>query len=121
MTYTIESDFRIAKTVLFEQSGLVRGTYLALDHMKKQNGGKGGVIINIASLAGSKIHLNYQNNIIIKCITPERFRFNVCVSGLGPLPSAPIYTATKHGVVGFTRALAVRTPHQGPYSGGQVI
>ncbi|XP_062867149.1 15-hydroxyprostaglandin dehydrogenase [NAD(+)] isoform X3 [Trichomycterus rosablanca] len=65
------------KTIAINLSGVVRGTYLALDHMKKQNGGGGGVIINIASLAG-----------------------------LGPLPSAPIYTATKHGVVGFTRALA---------------
>ncbi|KTG38981.1 hypothetical protein cypCar_00028768 [Cyprinus carpio] len=26
--------------------------------------------------------------------------------GLGPLPLAPIYTATKHGVVGFSRAMA---------------
>ncbi|KAI4882267.1 hypothetical protein NFI96_027217 [Prochilodus magdalenae] len=46
--------------------------------MKKENGGQGGLIINTASLAG-----------------------------LGPLPSAPIYTATKYGVVGFTRALAM--------------
>ncbi|XP_053096144.1 15-hydroxyprostaglandin dehydrogenase [NAD(+)] isoform X1 [Pangasianodon hypophthalmus] len=66
------------KTVSINLSGVVRGTYLALDHMKKQNGGNGGVIINTASLAG-----------------------------LGPLPSAPIYTATKYGVVGFTRALSV--------------
>uniref|UniRef100_A0A8C4SAE3 15-hydroxyprostaglandin dehydrogenase [NAD(+)]-like n=1 Tax=Erpetoichthys calabaricus TaxID=27687 RepID=A0A8C4SAE3_ERPCA len=39
---------------------------------------EGGVIVNVSSLAG-----------------------------LGPLPSAPVYTATKHGVVGFSRALAV--------------
>ncbi|XP_039631863.1 15-hydroxyprostaglandin dehydrogenase [NAD(+)]-like [Polypterus senegalus] len=38
---------------------------------------EGGVIVNVSSLAG-----------------------------LGPLPSAPVYTATKHGVVGFSRALA---------------
>lgn len=30
-------------------------------------------------------------------------------SGLGPLLSCPVYTATKHGVVGFTRAMAVKT------------
>ncbi|KAF4077237.1 hypothetical protein AMELA_G00205700 [Ameiurus melas] len=64
------------KTISINLSGVVRGTYLALDHMKKQNGGNGGVIINISSLAG-----------------------------LGPFPSAPIYTATKYGVVGFTRCL----------------
>ncbi|TSY69802.1 15-hydroxyprostaglandin dehydrogenase [NAD(+)] [Bagarius yarrelli] len=68
------------KTVSINLSGVVRGTYLALDHMKKQNSGNGGVIINVASLAG-----------------------------LGPFPSVPVYTATKYGVVGFTRALAVRT------------
>ncbi|XP_066501957.1 15-hydroxyprostaglandin dehydrogenase [NAD(+)] [Hoplias malabaricus] len=65
------------KTVSVNLSGVVRGTYLALDHMKKENGGSGGVIVNTASLAG-----------------------------LGPFPSAPIYTATKYGVVGFTRAIA---------------
>ncbi|XP_076843170.1 15-hydroxyprostaglandin dehydrogenase [NAD(+)]-like isoform X2 [Brachyhypopomus gauderio] len=65
------------KTVSINLCGMVRGTYLALDHMKKQRGGQGGVIVNVASLAG-----------------------------LGPLPGAPVYTATKHGVVGFSRALA---------------
>ncbi|KAJ8348005.1 hypothetical protein SKAU_G00265940 [Synaphobranchus kaupii] len=58
-------------------NGVIRGTYLALQHMKKENGGEGGVIVNIASMAG-----------------------------LGPQLTSPIYTATKHGIVGFTRALA---------------
>ncbi|RXN04760.1 15-hydroxyprostaglandin dehydrogenase [NAD(+)]-like protein [Labeo rohita] len=65
------------KTIAVNLGGVVRGTYLALEHMKKENGGNGGVIINISSMAG-----------------------------LGPLPVAPIYTATKHGVVGFSRAMA---------------
>ncbi|XP_042157285.1 15-hydroxyprostaglandin dehydrogenase [NAD(+)] isoform X2 [Oncorhynchus tshawytscha] len=65
------------KCVSINLNGVVRGTYLALQHMKKQNRGQGGVIINIASMAG-----------------------------LGPLLTAPIYTATKHGVVGFSRAMA---------------
>lgn len=30
-------------------------------------------------------------------------------TGLIPLLSCPVYTATKHGVVGFTRAMSVRT------------
>ncbi|XP_056450432.1 15-hydroxyprostaglandin dehydrogenase [NAD(+)]-like isoform X2 [Gadus chalcogrammus] len=68
------------KTVSINLMGVVRGSYLALEHMNKLSGGQGGVIINIASLAG-----------------------------LGPLPGAPIYTATKHGVVGFTRAMADKT------------
>jgi len=41
----------LAVHVVF-QGGVVRGTYLALEHMKKENGGNGGVIINIASMAG---------------------------------------------------------------------
>lgn len=65
------------KTVAINLCGVVRGTYMALEHMKKTSGGIGGVIVNVASMAG-----------------------------LGPLISAPIYTATKHGVVGFTRAMA---------------
>ncbi|XP_020491248.1 15-hydroxyprostaglandin dehydrogenase [NAD(+)] [Labrus bergylta] len=65
------------KTVSINLMGVIRGTYLALEHMSKLNGGQGGVIINTASMAG-----------------------------LGPLPSCPVYTASKHGVVGFTRAIA---------------
>ncbi|KAL4660022.1 15-hydroxyprostaglandin dehydrogenase NAD(+)-like [Arapaima gigas] len=65
------------KTVSINLCGVVRGTYTALEHMKKENGGQGGVIVNVASMAG-----------------------------LGPLLSAPVYTATKHGVVGFSRAIA---------------
>ncbi|XP_048853607.1 15-hydroxyprostaglandin dehydrogenase [NAD(+)] isoform X2 [Brienomyrus brachyistius] len=57
--------------------GVIRGTNLALSYMKKQNGGHGGVIINVSSMAG-----------------------------LFPLLTAPIYTATKYGVLGFSRAIA---------------
>ncbi|XP_034406947.1 15-hydroxyprostaglandin dehydrogenase [NAD(+)]-like [Cyclopterus lumpus] len=56
---------------------VIRLTYMALEHMNKLTGGRGGVIVNTASFAG-----------------------------LGPLPSCPVYTATKHAVVGFTRAMA---------------
>ncbi|XP_041949429.1 15-hydroxyprostaglandin dehydrogenase [NAD(+)] [Alosa sapidissima] len=72
------------KTVAINLSGVIRGTYLAVEHLKKQNGGRGGVIINIASMAG-----------------------------LGPLPTCPVYTATKHGVVGFTRAMAMASEYGG--------
>ncbi|KAG7484672.1 hypothetical protein MATL_G00052700 [Megalops atlanticus] len=65
------------KAVAVNLVAVVRSTYLALQHMKKQNGGQGGLIVNIASMAG-----------------------------LGPLLTSPVYTATKHGVVGFSRALA---------------
>ncbi|KAM4620067.1 15-hydroxyprostaglandin dehydrogenase [NAD(+)] [Polymixia lowei] len=65
------------KAVSVNLIAVIRGTYLAMEHMSKLTGGQGGVIVNIASMAG-----------------------------LGPLLSTPVYTATKHGVVGFTRALA---------------
>ncbi|XP_070839375.1 15-hydroxyprostaglandin dehydrogenase [NAD(+)]-like isoform X1 [Chaetodon trifascialis] len=65
------------KTVSINLMGTIRGTYLALEHMSKLSGGRGGVIVNTASLAG-----------------------------VGPLMSCPVYTATKHGVVGFTRTMA---------------
>ncbi|CAL8365495.1 unnamed protein product [Lota lota] len=70
-----ESDWE--KAVSVNLMGVIRGSYLALEHMNKLSGGQGGVIINVSSLAG-----------------------------LGPFPGAPVYTATKHGVVGFTRAMA---------------
>lgn len=46
--------------------------------MNVKNGGRGGIIVNVASTLGLDI-LSFQ----------------------------PIYTATKHGVVGFTRSLGV--------------
>lgn len=57
---------------------VISGTYLGLDYMSKQNGGEGGIIINISSLAG-----------------------------LVPVPQQPVYCASKHGVVGFTRSAAM--------------
>lgn len=49
-----------------------------MDAMSKANGGKGGVIVNIASVAGLTV-----------------------------TPGIPVYNATKHGVIGFTRSMAV--------------
>uniref|UniRef100_A0A8C2E7R9 15-hydroxyprostaglandin dehydrogenase n=1 Tax=Cyprinus carpio TaxID=7962 RepID=A0A8C2E7R9_CYPCA len=65
------------KTIAINMTGLVRGTYLALQYMKDNPDGK-GAIINISSTAG------------------------LCY-----VPTAPIYTATKYAVVGFSRAIAV--------------
>ncbi|XP_053110764.1 15-hydroxyprostaglandin dehydrogenase [NAD(+)] isoform X3 [Hemicordylus capensis] len=57
---------------------MIRGTYIGLDYMKTENGGSGGVIVNISSLAG-----------------------------LVPVAHQPVYCASKHGVVGFTRSIAM--------------
>ncbi|KAK2911605.1 hypothetical protein Q8A67_003738 [Cirrhinus molitorella] len=64
------------KTIAINMVGLVRGTYLALKYMKN-NPDRKGAIINISSTAG-----------------------------LWFVPTAPIYTATKYAVVGFSRAIA---------------
>lgn len=72
------------KMVSINLVGVIRGTYLALEHMSKLKGGRGGVIVNTASM-----------------------------TGLTPLPSCPAYTASKHGVIGFTRAMAAASAELG--------
>ncbi|MEE6460954.1 hypothetical protein FKM82_001150 [Ascaphus truei] len=69
------------QTILVNLNSVIRGTYIGLEHMNKNNGGQGGVIINISSLAG---------------LTPAAYQ--------------PVYCASKHGVIGFTRSIAVSTP-----------
>ncbi|CAH0381508.1 unnamed protein product [Bemisia tabaci] len=56
-------------------NGVIRGTLLALRYMSKHRGGRGGTIINVAAVEGYSV-----------------------------FPAAPIYCATKHAVVGFTRS-----------------
>lgn len=65
-------------TVQINLISVIRGTYIGLDYMKTENGGNGGAIVNIASLAG-----------------------------LMPVPFQPVYCASKHGVIGFTRSVAM--------------
>lgn len=64
-------------TIQINLISVIRGTYIGLDYMKKENGGNGGVIVNIASIAG-----------------------------LVPVAQQPVYSASKHGVVGFTCSVA---------------
>lgn len=63
------------------QIGLINTSLIALNAMSKSNGGHGGIIVNIAS-----------------------------VTGLVTLPGIPFYNASKHGVIGFTRTMAVSSP-----------
>ncbi|XP_071082016.1 15-hydroxyprostaglandin dehydrogenase [NAD(+)]-like [Haliotis cracherodii] len=65
------------KAVDVNLKGVIRGTNLALDMMRQDKGGRGGVIINTASIAGLMV-----------------------------VPTAPVYCATKHGVIGFSRSWA---------------
>ncbi|XP_054286751.1 15-hydroxyprostaglandin dehydrogenase [NAD(+)]-like [Macrosteles quadrilineatus] len=57
-------------------NGVIRGTLLALRFLGKDRGGRGGTVITTASTLG-----------------------------LQPCACVPIYTATKHAIIGFTRSL----------------
>lgn len=70
------------KTIQVNLTSVIKGTYLALEHMSKQHGREGGVIINVSSMAAF-FHSPHQ----------------------------PVYTATKHGVIGFSRAIADASEH----------
>ncbi|XP_059491063.1 15-hydroxyprostaglandin dehydrogenase [NAD(+)]-like [Neocloeon triangulifer] len=56
-------------------NGVIRGTLLGMRFMGKDRGGKGGTIVNVGSNTSMR-----------------------------PYVSAPIYSATKHAVLGFTRS-----------------
>jgi len=73
----ILDDYHWEQMIELNVKALIRGSMLAFDHMGKHTGGKGGVIVNIASIVG-----------------------------LHPSSLAPIYTASKHAVLGFSQALA---------------
>jgi 15-hydroxyprostaglandin dehydrogenase (NAD) len=57
---------------------VIRGLLLAFQYIGQNNNKKGGVVVNIASIAG-----------------------------LDPLEMIPIYSGIKHGVVGLTKAFGV--------------
>lgn len=60
------------------QLGVINSTLTALEYMDKSKGGKGGLIVNISSVAG-----------------------------LQPTPLMAIYSAAKTGVTTFTRGMSV--------------
>lgn len=61
-----------------QKNGAIRGTLLALQFMGKDKSGGGGVVVNIGS--ASSVH---------------------------PQISTPVYTATKHAVLGLSRSCGV--------------
>ncbi|XP_070556713.1 15-hydroxyprostaglandin dehydrogenase [NAD(+)]-like [Ptychodera flava] len=71
------NEYKPVKTISTNLIPVIVGTYLAVEIMGTKNGGKGGVVINTGSTAG---------------IIAQKY--------------VPVYTASKHGVVGFTRAVA---------------
>ncbi|XP_070579024.1 15-hydroxyprostaglandin dehydrogenase [NAD(+)]-like [Ptychodera flava] len=73
----ILNEFKWQLMLAINLNAVIEGTYLAVKYMGTQNGGKGGVVINTSS-----------------------------VVGLIPRDLIPVYSASKHGVVGFTRSVA---------------
>lgn len=73
----IIADRNVELTMAVNLVGLINTTMVAMKHMDKTQGGRGGVIVNIAS-----------------------------VLGLEPAHGIAVYTASKHGVIGFTRSMA---------------
>lgn len=67
----------IRKTIMVNLIGVIEGTNLATQYLSRETGGQGGVVVNIASTAG-----------------------------LTPVFYMPIYTASKYGIVGFTRSVS---------------
>lgn len=57
---------------------MVEGSLLGLKYMGKDKGGKGGVVVNLASIAGLK-----------------------------PVDTLPVYCGTKHFVIAFSRSLGL--------------
>ncbi|KAL0107568.1 hypothetical protein PUN28_014704 [Cardiocondyla obscurior] len=70
-----ETDFSEAIDV--NVTAVIRGTLLGIQQMRKDSGGKGGVVVNISSIAG-----------------------------LQAVSQLPVYSATKHAVVSFSRSFA---------------
>lgn len=67
----------IRKPIFQIQIGLANCCEVGIDHMSIEKNGKGGTIVNIAS-----------------------------VVGLSPFFNLPAYTASKHAIVGYTRSLS---------------
>ncbi|XP_055889405.1 15-hydroxyprostaglandin dehydrogenase [NAD(+)]-like isoform X1 [Biomphalaria glabrata] len=64
-------------TVDINVKGTIKGTMLAMDNMRKDKGGQGGVIVNVASMAG-----------------------------INPNPCGPVYGATKSAIITFSQCWA---------------
>ncbi|KAK7465889.1 hypothetical protein BaRGS_00037541 [Batillaria attramentaria] len=71
------------KMLAINTTAQIRGSQLALDHMRRDRGGRGGLIINTVSLAG---------------VFPSYF--------------FPVYNASKHAMIGYTTSWA-KNPKMG--------
>lgn len=68
-------------------------TYTVIEYMSTQKGGNGGVIVNIASMAG----IDFNNNVA---------KFHLLPIAFAPIPGNEPYSASKAGLLAFTRSMA---------------
>lgn len=63
------------------QTSVIKGTYLALEHMSKEYGKQGGTIINVSSMAGNThTHTHMQKHVILKQQTHcQIFRYHTAM------------------------------------------
>ncbi|XP_033219508.1 15-hydroxyprostaglandin dehydrogenase [NAD(+)]-like [Belonocnema kinseyi] len=73
----VVNEQNFAKAVEVNVTAVIRGSLLATQQMGKDTGGKGGVIVNVSSIAG-----------------------------LQAIPNCPIYSTTKHAIIGFSRSFS---------------
>ena len=50
----------IIANCVFLQTAVIHGNLLAVEHMRKDKGGKGGLIIYMASIAGTCYHSGHE-------------------------------------------------------------
>lgn len=74
----IVNDKQLERTINVNMKATINSTFLAIDHMGKHKGGKGGVIVNISSI----VSLSTINIFL------------------------PIYCATKYAVLGFSQCMS---------------
>lgn len=72
----IFNDLDVTRTLQVNLGGMINSTLAGMKHMSKENGGPGGLIANMSS-----------------------------VVGLDPMFLLPVYSSTKHAIIGFTRCL----------------
>ena len=62
---TIKVTLCIVECTYVMQHAVIEGTYLALEYMSTNNGGKGGTVINVSSMAGQSSMATLHSCLII--------------------------------------------------------
>lgn len=77
-TAGIFNDKNVNETLLVNVGGVINATIISVNHMRRDKGGNGGIVLNISS-----------------------------VTGLDPIHLMPVYSASKEAIVAFTRTFSV--------------